>query len=127
MYFNRYGEEITMLDWIAENSSTLRQTYLMQYLVSTVYLGLDFNPFHGAPHIFETMIFDWNGGEYDRKMWRWSTLSHAHTGHGYILQWLMEVHRTDESEIWMEYDSRPMLQRPTLKLTILDSNQGPKG
>jgi hypothetical protein len=110
VYYNRYGEQITMLDWIAENSEPLRQTFLMQYAVSTIYMGLDFSPFPAGPiHIFETIIFDMNEGEYNLKQWRWSTLSQAHKGHGYILQWLMEVHRTDESEIWMDLDTRPML------------------
>lgn len=128
MYYNRYGEPVTLWEWVAENEhgKVLRQTFIRQYLVSTIYTGLDFSVSAGRPHIFETMIFDMNGGDYNLNTWHHSSLSIAHLNHWYIVRWLMEVHHTDESEIRLEIDGRPALTGPpTLKLTIQDSNLEP--
>jgi hypothetical protein len=47
--------------------------------VSTVFLGLDHNPFHeGDPLLFETMIF---GGPLDCATWRYASYDQAERGH----------------------------------------------
>lgn len=50
--------------------------------VSTVFLGLNHQFLDGPPLLFETMIF---GGEYDERMWRWTTRHQALAGHDQIV------------------------------------------
>jgi hypothetical protein len=54
--------------------------------VSTVFLGVDHNfDFHGAPVLFETMIF---GGIYNQEMERYCTKDEALKGHA---EWVEKV------------------------------------
>jgi hypothetical protein len=53
---------------------------LVTYDVSTIWLGLDYNWGHGAPIIFETMVFSETLGQ-DRPCWRYATEDEARAGH----------------------------------------------
>lgn len=59
------------------------QTYIGNVHVSTVFLGLDHSFGHGAPLLFETMIF---GGEHDEFCMRYSTLEEAMRGHEKVVE-----------------------------------------
>lgn len=56
--------------------------------VSTVWLGLDHNLHGGAPHVFETMVFDTPRGGNDIYMDRYSTWEEAEEGHQKAIEWV---------------------------------------
>lgn len=51
--------------------------------VSTVFLGLDHSFAHGAPVLFETMVF---GGPLDQEQERYATRDEARAGHAAMLE-----------------------------------------
>jgi hypothetical protein len=51
--------------------------------VSTVFLGIDFNPFGPVPHLFETMLL--RDGQPGGGAWRYSTWEEAEAGHARIV------------------------------------------
>lgn len=53
------------------------------YLVSTVWLGVNTNFLGGPPILFETMVF--RAGEYPHGPWRWGTEEQAAAGHEEIV------------------------------------------
>jgi len=62
IYYNRKGQPIAdTLEWakLIEdlNYKIVKQEYIGDYWISTVWLGLDHSFGHGAPLIFETMVF----------------------------------------------------------------------
>ena len=61
-----------------EEKRRVAQTEYGGVEVSTVLLVIDHNWGKGPPLIFETMIF---GGEFDRRVWRYSTREEAEAGH----------------------------------------------
>jgi hypothetical protein len=54
---------------------------LGDYLISTVFLGLDHGHSEGPPVLFETMVFDGRGRELDGYTRRYSTWEEAEDGH----------------------------------------------
>lgn len=65
-------------EWFETADRHVRDTFRDDVRVSTVFLGLDFNPFGGPPHLFETMVFV-NGASVDSD--RYSTWAEAEIGH----------------------------------------------
>jgi hypothetical protein len=66
---------------IAKTSITSRTDPNVEFTVSTVWLGVNYNfTGDGPPVIFETMVF---GGaeEQDQSCWRWPTEAAAEAGH----------------------------------------------
>jgi len=63
--------------------------------VSTVLLGIDyaFMPDTPRPLIFETMIFEREGGSLDGIQYRYATVKQAKIGHHYIVKMVNEVLR----------------------------------
>lgn len=81
-YYSRKGEPITSAEWMKEwegDGKRVAKTTVGDYVVSTVYLGLDHNWGIGPPLIFETMIF--GAGPHDQEQWRYSTVEDAIAGH----------------------------------------------
>lgn len=58
--------------------------------VSTVWLGLDHNYFGGRPLVFETMVFDKEGGGRDIYMDRYTTWDEAVEGHKKAIEWVKD-------------------------------------
>ena len=71
---------MTWATWLASNNKRQlkRETVADGVDVSTVFLGLDHSFGHGAPLLWETMIF---GGPHDGEQWRYSTYDEAVVGH----------------------------------------------
>ena len=44
-------------DWFEQANRTVRRSFIGQYFISTVFLGMDHSFFGGPPELFETMIF----------------------------------------------------------------------
>lgn len=89
-YFDRRGNPLTLREWtmlcaLKQRYRVLKQEYVGEYWVSTVWLGLDHGFGDGAPLIFETMVFDHSqpGRESlnDLDMQRYSTEQQALAGH----------------------------------------------
>lgn len=59
---------------------TVRESFIGDVRVSTVFLGLDHQYGDGPPILFETMIFN---GPLDASEWRYSTWEEAEVGHGH--------------------------------------------
>jgi len=68
-------------EWIKNpENKRVAQTYIDDYRISTVFLGLDHNyEEDGPPILFETMVF--KGSDSDLDMDRYSTYSEAEQGH----------------------------------------------
>jgi len=87
-YHDRQGNSITREAWVAamkDNRVALDQ--VGPYQVSTVWLGIDHGFGHGAPLIFETMVFG-GGGRTDlteRFSNRYTTEAAAIQGHANIV------------------------------------------
>ena len=91
-WFDRKGNPISpqeaALHFIDNNYKILKHTVVGKYLVSTVWLGLNYNYFNDPPLIFETMIFLDTGDDsfegisgHDLYMDRYSTEEEAFAGH----------------------------------------------
>lgn len=63
-------------------NNRIGETYVNDYYVSTVWLGIDHDPLGDVPLIFETMAFH-NGNEV--YMQRYSTLIQAQVGHRFVV------------------------------------------
>lgn len=114
MYFNRYGEPMTLDEWGRSyghhERKVLRQTHVYGYMISTVWLGMDHNYFGGIPLIFETMVFAPERTAFlDLECRRYSTLTEAHLGHDEVVSMLLHLIGAEMREICLEYDSRPAL------------------
>jgi len=66
------------LNWLETGTRHIEKTRYGGVLVSTVFLGLDHSFGHGAPLLFETMIF---GGTHDEYQERCSTYEEAEVMH----------------------------------------------
>lgn len=81
----------------------VREAYVRDYRVSTVWLGFDqgFVPFNRQPLIFETMVF---GPNDHRERLLYSTEEEAVEGHFAILHRLLALRRIPASEVrgWLE-------------------------
>lgn len=90
-FYDRKGEKITLEQWgdVLKNdpfsrivARTMVHDEYGEYLVSTVWLGLDHQYGNGPPLIFETMIFIKSGeGALDEEQWRYATEEQAMLGH----------------------------------------------
>jgi hypothetical protein len=58
------------------------------YIISTIWLGLDHNYFGGRPMLFETMIFKDNKSFEDIYMDRYFTWDEALKGHEFAIHWV---------------------------------------
>lgn len=96
-YYDRDGKRLTLLQWakLLENFDYRRvakETLEDGTLVSTVWIGLDYNLGCGKPAIFETMAFSKTGEELD--MDRYSTEAEALRGHKKMVMRLRTKART---------------------------------
>lgn len=61
-HYDRRGNLLTMREWVMlyqlHDYKIVKQEYVGDYWVSTVWLGLDHGWGHGPPLIFETMVFN---------------------------------------------------------------------
>ena len=90
-YYSVHGKEITMEQWAIAyeyGPHTVRYDKVGDFIVSTVWLGLDHNYIGGGkPIVFETMVFKakgkstyiQSGTSFEER--RWSTLTEAIAGH----------------------------------------------
>lgn len=69
--------------WIEQpDNKIVARTFLKLHWVSTVFLGIDHSfTDHGAPVLFETMVFENGTGHEDRDMDRYCTHAEAMAGH----------------------------------------------
>lgn len=85
---NAAGEPVVEHDvlvwgrWFQDNDAArvIGKTQIGGARVSTVFLGLDHNFTHGAPVLFETMVF-WDGHALDSEQERYCTRMEAVAGH----------------------------------------------
>lgn len=68
----------TWADWMENHSRVLKQNRVGDFLISTVFLGLDHNFDGGIPILYETMVFR-NGDSVDTE--RYETKDQALEGH----------------------------------------------
>ena len=91
-YFNRAGETLTLEGWCALGDAGYRivkQEDVGDYLVSTVWLGLNHNYADGPPLIFETMVFGReDAGKSGDECFceRYSTEAQAVAGHSRVVE-----------------------------------------
>lgn len=98
LYFNRQGQPIAMHDWArayeALDGRVVGSDRIDNWLVSTVWLGLDHSFGDGPPLIFETMVFppDDDGGQSWSEEYceRYSSEDEARAGHETALAWLRD-------------------------------------
>jgi len=92
MYYILEGKNViptdstTWSNWFNKAKRHVDFTELDGLEVSTVFLGLDHNHFGGAPHIFETMIFDADGN--DKYCTRCTTWLQAEEMHKKAIEWI---------------------------------------
>ena len=83
MYYDKEAKPINAMEWMAlfddPNYQRISRTEIGDYIVSTVWLGLDHNYGDGDPVIFETMVFDKKGDDVGQR--RYCTLAQAARGH----------------------------------------------
>jgi len=68
-------------EWAESINKTrnLKQSYVENKLISTVFLGMEYGYLYDKPILFETMVFDIDGEDID--MDRYTTLEDAIKGH----------------------------------------------
>jgi hypothetical protein len=64
--------------WRANNERRVARFENYETMVSTIFTGLDYQPFDGPPLVFETIIF---GGPHGKQTWRYSNYDEALAGH----------------------------------------------
>lgn len=64
--------------WFEDADRHVNKTEIGEVRISTVFLGLDHSFGEEGIILFETLIF---GGEFDQRMWRYSTWEEAEIGH----------------------------------------------
>jgi hypothetical protein len=74
-------------EWMRTGERFIRQEYVGEAWVSTVFLTNDHSFGLGPPVLWETMIF---GGEDDQSMWRYTSEQAAIEGHERIVEALRE-------------------------------------
>lgn len=85
--------------WFETADRIVRHTHTERFLISTVFLGLDYSWGKGPPITFETMVFARDDGnassvpdEIDQQ-WRYSTWSDAEAGHEATLKRVIAYER----------------------------------
>lgn len=109
MYFDRKGNPMSMMEWDdkvrdydykiikQDKVKIVSKDKVDEYLVSTIWLGLNHAHFESHKLIFETMIFKVNSSR-DVYMERYSTEEQAIEGHSYAVENLDELVRQEETE-----------------------------
>ena len=101
IYYDRQGQPMEMMAWARklEDDPEYQRVavhWVRGWMVSTVWLGIDHSFGHGAPIIFETMIFPPGdeAGEHgimsEEYQDRYATEAAAQAGHDRALSWLRE-------------------------------------
>lgn len=98
------GQPCTFHEWVDlvqrgwnDDRRFVGRTEIGGYLVSTVWLGLDYSFGHGEPLMFETMIFDNRDIEYDtddelhETCRRWPSRHAAELGHAAAVNYVRDV------------------------------------
>jgi hypothetical protein len=116
-YYDKYGMPISLERWatlMEKDDRILAQTVVGDYLVSTVWLGLDHNIFGSTPMIFESCVFyipDGEGGKWITTLEpiRYPTRRAAIAGHQKILQEVRDGKHSynPTEELGREEDSFP--------------------
>lgn len=70
-------------NWYENADRRVRKDEFGDIVISTVFLGLDHSFGHGAPKLFETMVF---GGALDKEMVRYATWDEADNGHNAMIE-----------------------------------------
>ena len=79
------------------------KTYIGNYLVSTIDLGIDHNLFGSVPLYYETMIFEVKNGKIDfRELYidRYSTEEQATLGHKWVCEHIEEILKDSDVDEW---------------------------
>lgn len=105
-YYDRQGQPIDLYTWgrLLEDHEykVIEHTMVGQWLVSTVWLGLDHNHWGKPPLIFETMVFD--GAVPGRDMYRewevrrYATEEDARRGHSDMVSLVEALDGVRESQ-----------------------------
>jgi hypothetical protein len=71
--------------WMEKADRRVKNTYVGDVQISTVFIGLDFNFWYmnGTPKLFETMVF---GGAKDKYVQRYTTWEEAECGHSIVVE-----------------------------------------
>ena len=84
-YYYLNGKEVIacedVIEWAQKfefENRTIEKTEINEILISTVFLGVNYNFGNGDPLLFETMVF---GGKLDGEQDRYSTWDEAEKGH----------------------------------------------
>ena len=92
-YYKLVGKKVVpMNDVVAwgksfgTNRNIQKDTTDAGYLVSTIFLGLDYRFGSGKPLLFETMVFDNKGEKNDVAMTRYTTYNQAEKGHANMIK-----------------------------------------
>lgn len=104
-YYNRDGEPISAQTWAGLNRNEeyqrLAHTHVGNYLVSTIWLGIDMGfSGTGKPIIFETMVFDQGPGSKrpwnDLEQRRYATEEEALAGHAALVEEVRLINQLKE-------------------------------
>lgn len=69
------------------NDRIVKQTHVGDIMISTVFLGLDYNFFdNGPPLLWETMLFAPDLPKIDQRQWRFSTKEQASLHHQEVVE-----------------------------------------
>lgn len=67
----------------------VKQEWIGNVWVSTVFLGIDYSFGHGRPLLYETMLFT-NRTDLSQECWRWCTWAEAEAGHAKVMKELTD-------------------------------------
>ena len=81
--------------WFVTNDQTVMRSQVGPLIVSTVFLGFDHGFFGGEPRLFETMIFDDGGDNYQTRCTTWDEAEEMHAAAVLIAEG--RVRRADEN------------------------------
>ena len=88
LFYDHYGDVISLDDWCKLRSDSIYcmigKTQVYDYVVSTVWMGIDYSYCPGPPIIFETMVFDKDGNGIEQI--RYSNIFTAQAGHGAMIK-----------------------------------------
>jgi hypothetical protein len=94
MYYDRQGRLVSAAQWQARFNDArykiVARDRVNGWLVSTVWLGLDYSFGSGPPLIFETMVFSPGNDPEEEYCDRYATEAQARAGHRYALAHLAE-------------------------------------
>jgi len=129
-YYNKQGEKITIEEWCSllkdRSYKIIKQEELENgKFVSTVWLGLDYQPEEGEPPlIFETTVIPMEGNWDEEYCERYSTLEEAEEGHRRIVK--KEINKLEHGLALLLKSSRKDLSikdMATILALVLDSSE----